>query len=61
MDYLIYEEIPASSTSRQIPPVDLIYRPKFSYRFSKHFEDRKVGFWRMFSGTDCPYVKLNKS
>ena len=32
MDYLIYEEIPASSKSRQISPVDLIYRPKFNYR-----------------------------
>ena len=47
MDYLIYEEIPASSTSRQISPVDLIYRPKTNYRFSNYFEDRKARFWRM--------------
>ena len=59
MDYLIYGEIPASSTPRQIPPVDSIYRPRFSYRYSKHFEGRKVGFWRIFSGTDWQYVKLN--
>ena len=31
MDYLIYEEMPASSKSRQISPVDSIYRPKFNY------------------------------
>ena len=47
MDYLIYEEIPASSTSRQISPVDLIYRPKFDYRFSNYFGDRKAMIWRM--------------
>ena len=30
VDYLIYEEIPASSTSRQISPVDSIYCPKLN-------------------------------
>ena len=37
MDYLIYEEIPASSTSRQISPVDSIYRPEINYLFLQLF------------------------
>ena len=59
IDYLIYNRMPASSTSRQISPVDLIYRPKFNYRFPSCFKDRKARFWRNSLAQICPNVKLN--